>query len=159
MGNYKGIICHWTGGTYEPNSTDLAHYHFLVTGSGKIKEGKYKPEDNLDVGDGKYAPHCGGGNTGRIGIALCGMFNSNYPIKRVQLEAMCKKIAELCNQYNISIGSNTIQTHSEFGHSHPNTTSFNKVDIDKLPCIALYDRKSVGNWIRNKVNWYRSKIV
>ena len=136
---FKGIICHWTGGVYEPNATDLSHYHYLITGSGKVIEGKYKPEDNLDCTDGKYAQHCGGGNTGRIGIALCGMWSKDYPIKRIQLEAMCKLIAQLCNKYSIPITSNTIMT-------------------DKLPCIALYDRRAIGNWIRIKTNWYKSKL-
>ena len=158
MGKYKGIVCHWTGGTYTPNSTDKLHYHFLIDGKGKVVEGKYKPSDNLDCSDGKYAAHCGGGNTGRIGVALCGMWSKDYPIKRIQLEAMCKLVAQLCKQYGIAIGSDTVMTHSEFGHKNPSTTSFGKVDIDKLPCIALYTRNDCGNWIRNKVNWYRQRL-
>ena len=155
---FKGIVIHWTGGVYEPNATDKQHYHFLVTGNGKIIEGKYKPEDNLNCTDGKYAAHCGGGNTGRIGIALCGMWSNDYPIKRIQLEAMCKKVAELSIKYKIPISNSTIITHSEFGQKNPATSYYGKIDIDKLPCVALYDRTSCGNWIRNKVNWYRSKM-
>lgn len=155
---FKGVVCHWTGGVYEPNSTDREHYHYLINGDGKVIQGKYKPEDNLNCTDGKYAAHCGGGNTGRIGIALCGMWSSAYPIKRIQLEAMCKLIAQLSIKYNIPINTDTIITHSEFGQRNPHTSSFGKVDIDKLPCIALYSRKSCGDWIRNKVNWYRSKM-
>lgn len=158
MGSIKGIVIHWTAGTYTPNTTDKEHYHFLIDGNGKVIEGKYKPNDNLNCKDGKYAQHTGGGNTGRIGIALCGMYSNEYPIKRLQLEALCKKCAELSKVYGISITSNTILTHSEFGHKNPHTTSFGKIDIDKLPCIALYDRVSIGNWLRNKINWYRSKM-
>lgn len=156
MGSIKGIVIHWTGGTYKPNATDLSHYHFLIDGNGKVIEGKYKPNDNLNCKDGKYAQHTGGGNTGRIGIALCGMYSSEYPIKRLQLEALCKKCAELSKVYGIPITSNTILTHSEFGHKNPHTTSFGKIDIDKLPCVALYDRVSVGNWLRSRINYYRS---
>jgi N-acetyl-anhydromuramyl-L-alanine amidase AmpD len=158
MGKYKGIVCHWTGGTYIPNTTDKTHYHFLIDGKGKVVEGKYRPSDNLDCSDGKYAAHCGGGNTGRIGVALCGMWSKDYPIKRIQLEAMCKLVAQLSKEYNIPINSDSILTHSEFGHKNPSTTSFGKVDIDKLPCIALYTRNDCGNWIRNKVNWYRQRL-
>lgn len=158
MGEFKGIVFHWTGGTYIPNSTDRSHYHYLITDTGKVVEGKYKPEDNLNCKDGVYAAHVGGGNTGRIGIALCGMWSKDYPITRVQLEAACKLAAQLCKRYGIAIGSDTVMTHSEFGQKNPHTSSFGKIDIDKLPCVALYDRKSCGNWIRNKVNWYRSKI-
>ena len=158
MGSIKGIICHWTGGVYNPNAVDMEHYHFLIDGDGRVIKGKYSPQDNLNCKDGKYAAHCGGGNTGRIGIALCGMYSKDYPIKRKQLEAMCKKVAELCKTYGLAINSNSVLTHSEFGHKNPHTSSFGKVDIDKLPCVALYDRQSCGNWIRNKVNWYRSNM-
>lgn len=113
----------------------------------------------MNCKDGNYARHCGGHNTGNIGIALCGMYSSEYPIKRLQLEALCKKCAELSKVYGIPITSNTILTHSEFGHKNPHTTSFGKIDIDKLPCIALYDRVSVGNWLRSKINYYRSKMA
>ena len=158
MGSIKGIIIHWTGGVYTPNPVDKAHYHFLIDGDGRVIKGTHEVQDNLNCKDGNYAAHCGGGNTGRIGIALCGMFTSSYPIKRLQLESLCRKCAELSKTYGIPINSNTIMTHSEFGHKNPHTTSFGKVDIDKLPCIALYDRQSVGNWLRNKINWYRSNM-
>lgn len=154
----KRIIIHWTGGVYTPNDHEKNCYHFLVDGDGKVVKGIHKVEDNENVNDGNYAAHTGGGNTGSIGVALCGMHSIGYPIRRKQLEAMCKLVAELSIKYKIPIKNNTILTHSEFGHSHPDTTSFGKIDIDKLPCIALYNRVSCGNWIRNKVNWYRSKI-
>ena len=69
----KRIIIHWTAGTYQPNNTDFEHYHYLVNGDGMVINGKFKPEDNLNCNDGKYAAHTGGGNTGSIGIAMCGM--------------------------------------------------------------------------------------
>ena len=60
----KRIILHWSAGSYKPNSTDMAHYHYLIDGDGEIKEGFLKPEDNLNCNDGRYAAHTGGGNTG-----------------------------------------------------------------------------------------------
>lgn len=66
----KRIILHWTAGSYQPNHTDFEHYHYLVNGQGLVIEGKYKPEDNLDCTDGKYAQHTGGGNTGSIGVSI-----------------------------------------------------------------------------------------
>lgn len=155
---FRRIILHWTGGTYVPNSTDKLHYHFLIDGEGKVVKGKYKPEDNLVCSPGTYAAHTGGGNTGAIGVAVCGLYSKEYPIKRKQLEAMCKLVAQLCKQYGITINNDSIMTHSEFGQKNPHTTSYGKIDIDKLPCVALYDRQSCGNWLRNKVNWYRSNL-
>lgn len=77
----KRIILHWTAGTNYPNTTDLQHYHFLIDKDGKVYNGVYTPEDNLNCYDGKYAQHTGGGNTGSIGIAVCGMagYKINYP--------------------------------------------------------------------------------
>lgn len=98
----KRIIIHWTAGTNYPNQTDKNHYHFLIDKDGRVTNGKYKPEDNEDCYDGGYAPHTGGGNTGSIGIALCGMqgfLNSkntgHYPLTKVQIERCFKLIAEL----------------------------------------------------------------
>ena len=152
------ITLHWTGGTYKPNTTDKKAYHYLVDGDGKVCNGVYKPEDNMDCSDGKYARHCGGGNTGNIGVALCGMWSKDYPIRRIQLEAACKLIAELSVKYNIRVDNVHILTHAEFGNRFPNTTSYGKIDIVNLPCIAVYGADNVGNWIRNKVVWYRGKI-
>ena len=158
MTSLNRITIHWTGGSYKPNATDKSHYHFLVDGDGNVTNGKYTPEDNINCKDGKYAPHCGGGNTGNIGIALCGMYDSRYSITRKQLETMCKKVAELSKKYGISINNKNILTHAEFGNAHPHTTSYGKIDINKLPCVAVYGVKQCGDWIRNKINWYRSKI-
>lgn len=159
MGSIKGIIIHWTGGLYKPNTTDLEHYHYLINGDGKVIKGKHSVQDNLNCKDGNYAQHCGGGNTGRIGVALCGMWNEKtVPIKRIQLEAICKLVATLSQTYGLSVSNRNIMTHAEFGKANPHTSSYGKRDIDKLPCVAVYGIEQCGDWIRNKVAWYRSKM-
>lgn len=158
MTSLNRITIHWTAGAYTPNNTDRQHYHYLVDDKGNIYTGKYKPEDNLNCQDGKYAAHCGGGNTGNIGIALCGMMDSRFPLTHKQLEACCKKVAELSKHYGIPISNRTIITHAEFGKANPHTTSYGKIDINKLPCVAKYGIKECGDWFREKVNWYRSKM-
>jgi len=157
------IIIHWTAGTYQPNTTDLEHYHFLIDGEGKKHNGKYKPEDNENCNDGKYAAHTGGGNTGAIGVSMCAMagFNSaascgNYPITPVQLEACFKLCAELCKKYNIPVEN--VWTHYEFGINHPDTTSHGKIDIIYLPPYPLVKRNEVGGFIRSKISWYLNKL-
>lgn len=157
------IIIHWTAGTYQPNTTDLEHYHFLIDGEGKKHNGKYKPEDNENCNDGKYAAHTGGGNTGAIGVSMCAMagFNSaascgNYPITPVQLEACFKLCAELCKKYNIPVEN--VWTHYEFGINHPDTTSHGKIDIIYLPPYPLVKRNEVGWFIRSKIRWYLNKL-
>lgn len=158
MGSLKRITFHWTGGVYKPNQVDLNSYHFLIDGSGNIIKGKYRPEDNLNCKDGIYAAHCGGANTGNIGIAVCGMYSTDYPIKRIQIEAACKLAAELAVKYGIRITNRNVVTHAEVGKMLPHSTSYGKIDIINLPCVAVYGMDNVGNWIRNKVQWYRSKI-
>lgn len=155
------IIIHWTAGTNEPNSTDYQHYHFLINGGGLCIKGKHSPEDNLNCKDGVYAAHTGGGNTGSIGIAACGMAGyinpqkiGNYPLKAAQVEALFKKVAELCKQYNIAITPDTVMTHYEFGQKHKNTTSYGKIDITYLPSYPAVAAKDMGDFIRGKVMWY-----
>lgn len=157
------IIIHWSAGAYTPNATDLEHYHFLIDGEGKKHNGKYKPENNENCNDGKYAAHTGGGNTGAIGVSMCAMagFNSaascgNYPITPVQLEACFKLCAELCKKYNIPVEN--VWTHYEFGINHPDTTSHGKIDIIYLPPYPLVKRNEVGGFIRSKIRWYLNKL-
>ena len=157
----KRIIIHWTAGTNQPNATDLQHYHFLVDAMGVVYYGKYKPEDNENCQDGRYAQHTGGGNTGSIGVSMCGMcgFRSStdvgkYPLTKKQCEATFKLIAQLCKKYKLAVNPQTVLTHYEFGKAHPNTSSAGKIDIIYLPPYPEQTTDKIGNFIRNKVRWY-----
>lgn len=159
----KRIVIHWTAGTYEPNTTDKEHYHYLIDGRGNVINGKFKPEDNENCNGGKYAAHTGGGNTGSIGIAICAMYGyrsatsvGNYPIKKNQCERMFKLCAELSKKYNISVKN--IITHYEFGKNYPKTTSAGKIDIVYLPPYPDVKINDIGNFIRTKIRWYLAKI-
>ena len=158
MGSIYRITLHWTGGQYKPNAIEKEHYHFMVDSNGKVYEGKYKPEDNINCAGGKYAQHCGGGNTGNIGVALCCYYNRDLTPTRVQVEAMCKLVAELSKKYGVTVNNKNILTHSEFGFTHPDTTSNGKIDIDYLPCVSVYGRDQVGDYLREKIAWYKNKI-
>ena len=160
------IIIHWTAGTNEPNNTDYQHYHYLVNGNGVVVKGKYNPEDNLNCNDGKYAQHTGGGNTGAIGVAMCGMYGftsgnnvGKYPLKKVQCERCFKLVAELCKKYNIAVTPQTVMTHYEFGKKNPKTSSAGKIDIVYLPPYPTVKQADVGDFIRNKVKWYYKNMV
>lgn len=167
------IILHWTAGGYYPNATEFKHYHYLIDKDGKCYECDHKPEDNINCSDGNYAAHCGGGNTGAIGIALCGMFgykNSKNPgksfITRKQVETMFHLCAILMRDYNISLDN--VMTHAEFGYKNPKTSSHGKIDITALP--PCYDKEltpmclgkpicvGYGNFIRHKIKWYMEHI-
>lgn len=157
----KRIILHWTAGANFPNTTDLQHYHYVIDKGGKVYNGIYKPEDNLNCNDGKYARHTGGGNTGSIGVAVCGMADykgklsdTKYPLTAVQVERMFSFTAELCKKYGVPITPDTVLTHYEFGKSHPNTSSAGKIDITILPPYLSVKPQQVGDFIRKKVKWY-----
>lgn len=160
------IILHWTAGTNQPCSTDYEHYHYLINKDGVIIKGKFAPEDNLNCNDGKYAQHCGGGNTGSIGVSMCGMYvpkntdikDTKFPLTKIQCEAAFKLIAELCKKYNIKITPQTVLTHYEFGQAHPKTSSYGKIDIIYLHAYPDITKNEMGNFIRSKVRWYFSKL-
>lgn len=158
----KRIIIHWTAGTNTPNNVDKEHYHYLIDGDGKVYQGKYKPEDNENCSDGRYAAHTGGGNTGSIGVSMCGMFipaksdlrQTKFPLTRKQCEACFKLCADLGKKYGIPITAQNIMTHYEFGKSHPQTSSAGKIDIIYLPPYPEQTTDKIGDFIRNKIRWY-----
>lgn len=158
----KRIIIHWTAGTNQPNNVDKEHYHYLIDGDGKVYQGKYKPEDNENCSDGRYAAHTGGGNTGSIGVSMCGMFipaksdlrQTKFPLTRKQCEACFKLCADLGKKYGIPITAQNIMTHYEFGKSHPQTSSAGKIDIIYLPPYPEQTADKIGDFIRNKIRWY-----
>ena len=158
----KRIIIHWTAGTGSPSSIDKQHYHYLVDDKGRVHTGIFSPEDNENCNDGKYAQHTGGGNTGSIGVAMCGMLNfhsredvGKYPLTKAQCERMFKLIADLSAKYRIPITSSNIMTHYEFGLRNPRTSSAGKIDIIYLPPYPEITKEKTGDFIRAKVRWYR----
>ena len=153
---YKNIILHWTAGNYKPCSEDLKHYHYLVDSDGNIINGQYEPKDNLNCTDGRYAAHCGGGNTGRIGLAICCRKDEKTQPTRKQVESMCSYAAKLCNIYGLN--PKDCITHAEFGKSHPTTSSYGKIDINSIPYANIFGIESAGKYLRNKILWYYNKI-
>jgi len=157
------IVIHWTAGANIPNKTDKKHYHYLFDSAGQLHAGYFKPEDNIICKNGKYAEHTGGGNTGSIGVALCGMYGfknsknqGKAPITKKQLEACLCFVAGLCVKYGISVKN--VLTHYEFGLNNPDTTSKGKIDIIFLPPYPEIPANKVGNFLRGKIIWYMDKI-
>lgn len=156
------ITLHWTAGRNIPNADEMKHYHFLIDADGNPYKGKYAPEDNINCNDGKYAAHCGGGNTGNIGIAFCGCYvpkgvnvkDTKFPLTRKQLERGFKLAAELCKKYNIPVNKSHVFTHYEFGVLHPNTSSAGKIDITYMHPFPAENKTTCGDFIRNKIRWY-----
>lgn len=161
----KKIVWHWTAGTNSTCMTDFHHYHYLIKGDGEIVNGVYKPEANINCKDDMYAAHCGGGNTNAIGLALCGMAGykspqhvGSYPLKQIQFERGFKLTAELCKKYGLHINPATVFTHYEFGKLHPNSSSAGKIDITFIPYLPKLSPNEIGDFIRNKCQWYYDKL-
>ena len=159
----KRIVLHWTAGAYYPNEHEKECYHFLIDKDGVTHEGVYTPEDNENCSDGRYAAHTGGGNTGSIGVALCGMMGyknpqnvGDYPLTPKQVEAGFKLCAGLIKKYKLQL-SNVI-THYEFGKLHPESTSAGKIDINFIPYLPNLRAENVGGFIRGKVKYYYEKL-
>lgn len=162
----KRIIIHWTAGGYYPTEYEKEHYHFLIDKDGIIHNGKFRPEDNEICKLGKYAAHTGGGNTGSIGVAICGMAGfinklsvGKYPILKKQFEKTMEFCASLVKKYNLEVTPQSVLTHYEFGVKNPKTTSAGKIDIIYLLPYSWVEKNEVGSFIRSKVKWYKLKGV
>ena len=120
-GKLTGIVMHWTVSRAVASKVDLRHYHFCVNKDGTVARGAFDPEDNISCADGSYAPHTGSANTGRIGVAMVGMFGATerpfnpgpYPITWTQVNAMVDLVADLCHRYSIPVKRETVLTHAE----------------------------------------------
>lgn len=165
MNTLNKICMHWTAGSNSPCSEDLEAYHYCVDKYGHIFVGNHKPEDNLNCYDGNYAMHCGGGNTGCIGVAACGMAgfstitkHTKYPLTQKQIESMCCLIAYLCTKYGIKITENNVFSHYEFDQKRSKNKREGKIDITYLHYLPNLSLTSVGKYLREKIYWYESKI-
>ena len=142
----------------------------MIDKDGKIYDGKFPVSANERCcsdknGKALYAEHTGGGNTGSIGIAVCGMADLNgkiestkYPLFAVQTEKLFSFCAELCKKYNIPITPDTVMTHYEYGKKNPKTSSYGKIDIIYLPSHPSVKRDNIGDFIRGKIIWYIKNI-
>ena len=164
----RKIIIHWTGGTLTPNNIEREHYHYLIgykDGKPFIEKGLFSVEDNDNCYDGKYAQHTGGGNTGAIGIAICGMLGykgkheiGKYPFNEAQFDKMCRLVAEVSLKYRIPINKALVMTHYEFGLKHTETSSAGKPDISFLPFNPTMKAEKIGNYIRETAECWFTKL-
>lgn len=165
----KRVVIHHTAGTYVPNDLDMHCYHLLVDNVGKVIKGVYTPEDNINCVDGKYASHILLGNTGSIGVACCGNLNysytnqnnTNYPLTKEQIEAMCSLIAKLCVLYEIYPTYETVFTHFEYCERMKKLGKDygNKIDITYLPYLPNLGPYKVAMYLRQKVLVYYNRYI
>lgn len=121
MSRLHGIVFHWTAGGPKASGLDRSHYHYLIEATGQIVPGDLPPEANISASDGEYAAHTRGANTGRIGVAMCGMMGAverpfsagPSPINWPQVNALCGLLVDLCRRYQIPVTRQTVLSHAE----------------------------------------------
>lgn len=163
MTSLSKICLHWTAGTNLPCQLDLNSYHYCVDKFGRIYLGTHKPEDNINCYDGNYAAHCGGGNTGCIGLSVCGMAGfslskkqTKYPLTQKQVESLCCLAGYLCVNYGIIVDENKVFTHYEFDRKKSKPQG--KIDITYLHYLPNLSQKNVGMYLRGKISYYKNSI-
>jgi N-acetyl-anhydromuramyl-L-alanine amidase AmpD len=159
MSIFRGIVFHWTAGGPKASALDKEHYHFLVQADGTVIPGKHAPEDNLSAADGDYAAHTLGANTGRIGVAMCGMMGAKdrpfsagpSPLTWPQVNGLVGLLAELCRRYQIPVTRQTVLSHAEVQPTL-GIRQRGKWDVTWLPGMtATGDAIQIGDRIRADV--------
>lgn len=173
MKQFNRIIPHHTGGGYIPNKTDLAAYHEVIDGEGRVVKGAHDFSANA-IGKkllpGKYAPHTWKLNGGAIGIAVAAMLNGDWdnpwgglcPVKDVQVAALERRVAQLCALYQIPVTRSTVLTHAEVQPTL-RVTQKNKWDFD----YAIYEHQHravrdpviIGDAFRSRVSALMREIT
>lgn len=162
----KRIIIHWTAGAYKFDQLDYKAYHFAIDGDGVVHSGYYKPEDNENIADGKYAKHTRGTNEGSIGVSVCSMGGAvqsplNYgkwPLKKNQWDKLVETVAGLCKKYKIPVTTKTVLSHAEVEKTLGNK-QLGKWDISVLPFDkTVVGATAVGNLFRAQVAAALSKL-
>ena len=136
----KRVICHWTAGTHRAGPEDLAAYHFLIEGDGRLVKGDTSIALNSRRVKKGYAAHTLNCNSGSIGISLCCMGGAqeqpfragNYPMTAEQWSTLTTTVAELCARYRIRVTPRTVLSHAEV-ESNLGIKQRGKWDISRLP--------------------------
>lgn len=167
----KYIIGHWTAGTHYPNKIDLNSYQLLIDANGEVHNG-------MNVG---CASSTGGMNSITYNISCCGGLSRTL-LTPVQIEKFFKMCAIKLQEYRLAVDK--FYTHAEIGEM---TRAYNlkiqnkkynkayslitallpynryllanigKIDLTVLPQISG-NAKQTGDFIRNKIKWYYSKL-
>ncbi|HYI27566.1 MAG TPA: N-acetylmuramoyl-L-alanine amidase [Bradyrhizobium sp.] len=150
------IIIHWSAGANKVSAIDRKHYHLILDGEGNLVRGDHSIADNVSTGDGKYAAHTLGLNSGSIGVSLAGMAGATEspfqpgksPITRAQWEKLPLVLADLCRRYAINVAATTVLSHAEVEKTL-GIKQRGKWDIARLPFDpSIVGAKAVGDQFR-----------
>lgn len=158
-GKMKRIICHWSAGGHKASDLDRRHYHILVEDDGEVVRGFHSIAANENTGDGVYAAHTRGTNSGSIGVAVCCMAGAQEspfrpgqaPMTEKQWRVMAQVVAELCKAYRIPVGPTTVLGHGEVERLLGKKQN-GKWDPLVLPWNPGQAKREVGDQFRALVN-------
>lgn len=165
----KRIILHWTCGRRASNTVDREHYNLLIEhpagGAARVIGGDHPIDDNVSTGDGDYAAHTRGINTGSIGLALCGMMGCQErpfkpgpePFTPEQWELMCEAAAQLCKRYVIAVTDKTVLAHGEV-QKNLGVAQLGKWDPMRLPWEPGLQPSEVMKRTRARIAAYLAKL-
>lgn len=153
------IHVHWTAGAHKANATDRKAYHILIEGDGTPVRGTPSIKLNEAPAKAGSAAHTLNANSGAIGISMCCMAGAverpfkagNWPMTKVQWDAMVRAVAQLAARYGIAVTPKTVLTHAEV---QPNLgiAQRGKWDIAMLAFDTAFDTpKKVGDRLRSEV--------
>lgn len=163
----KRVICHWTAGAYAVSELDREHYHVILEDLAALKRGKdvrahrgdHTIADNDRTGDGDYAAHTRGCNTGSIGLSVACMAGSArgaggpYPLTLLLWERLAQAAAECCKHYGIPVTEQTVLQHGEVERLL-GIPQAGKWDVTWLPFEPHLSALEVGAQFRRKVDYY-----
>lgn len=165
-GTPKRVICHWTAGAYAVSELDKEHYHAILGMQGgklQVVRGDHAIADNDRTGDGDYAAHVAGINTGSIGLAVACMAGAvkgkpgRYPLTELLWERLAQAAAECCHAYGIPVTPQTVLQHGEVERNLGKPQS-GKWDVCWLPWDPQASAVTVCDEFRRKVSWYRERL-
>ena len=155
----KGIVVHWTAGTYQVSELDTSHYHIIIDGAATLHRG-VDIAKNAATGMAKdYAAHTRNHNTGIIGVSLACMggavespFNAGkWPMKREQWDVLPGVLVDLCRFYRIPVTDKTVLSHAEVQKTL-GIKQNGKWDISRLAFDpAIKGAQVIGDELRSEV--------
>lgn len=155
----RRIIVHWTAGSYNPTTHDLACYHWLIDGTGHAIRGKYPI--------GQYGPpnHTRMLNTGSVGLSMCAMGGARerpfqagqWPLNVLQWERCAQAAAEILHAYALPLSERTCLMHSEAWRVY-RRPQLGKWDVNVVPFQRDLPPAEVHALFRRKVAWYLDRL-
>jgi N-acetyl-anhydromuramyl-L-alanine amidase AmpD len=157
------VVLHWTAGTHKASALDKAHYHVLIEGDGAVVLGNHPIDANAKPARNIRANHTRNLNTGSIGVSLCCMLNAverpfragAFPMTLAQWQIAAEVVADLCEQYKISVTPRSVIAHGEV-QAVLGIEQLQKWDPLVLPWTPTIPRQQVMDQFRASVQQHLS---